>query len=80
MGNDNGFHGRQTSPPFIGPLKSTMFGVMGSAARRPLDLPNGPHHVLVASGGRPSVGDNTLECLDVTYDLTGTFDLVPRWS
>jgi len=54
-----------------------MFGGMRNTTRRLPDLPNGLHHVLVASGGRPSVddgvGDDILECLDVTYDLTGTF-------
>jgi len=57
MDNDNGVHERRTSPRFIRSLKSTVFGVMGNTARRLLDLPNGLHHVLVGSGGRPSVDD-----------------------
>jgi len=55
MDNDNAFHGRQTSPRFIGSLKFTMFEGTVNTTRQLLDLPDGLHHILVASGGRPSV-------------------------
>ena len=80
-----------TSPAFTGSLELSLFGGMGSTARRLLDLPNGVHFRRLTLS-LTCVEDlrwtmelvarcsGTLECLDVKYYLHGTSVSILCWS
>ena len=93
---DGDSHGSQTavpsnSPALTGSLDFHIFGRMGDAMLRLLDLPNGLHFRKVAfawtrEGGLRGIAElvvrcsDTLECLDVWCNLPGMFVSALRWG